>query len=625
MQGISRSKQKSTKTSFANLRMFAWIFRLSPGYVIGYLGYALCINLPTFLCNVFLFQFVVDRLEIGGREGEIAAALLLITVFLLLGNLYTAWFSHQFRPKIEERILTAVRSALYDKAENLDLAAYETPDFYNRFVLAMDAADQRALAAVTGLCDLLANVVNVLLTTTIFLAAGSGVFLIAACSVGCTLLMNRIITKREGEKRKALLPLTRRRDYCRSIFQERRYAQELRFYEPLFSLFSGKFKESSEKLEQEGLKWNRRLYPHYFIQDFIPNSLLLSFLLILYLGYQVMVAEAITYGTFVAVFNGVQVMVSTINRILGVSVLQYALNARFLADFYVFLDTDPTVISGQVSVGEASGFIEAPEAAEARFVYPQSEDPAIDGLSFASKGIRRIAVVGYNSAGKSTLMKLLVRLYDVSEGSISWNGRKIQEYQLSEYRRLFAVMPQDIHTFAATLAENVAMDIEYDPDRVWAAVEQSGLAEFLPSGRESMTDQMTKEFSADGLVLSGGQQQKLALARAYYQDSPILILDEPSASLDPEAEYQLNQQVAVLSRKKVVLYVSHRLTTVRMADEILMMEKGRIVERGSHQELLAQNGKYAEMWRAQAEKYRLGMAGMNDRKIIEIYCEGNNR
>ncbi len=238
------------------------------------------------------------------------------------------------------------------------------------------------------------------------------------------------------------------------------------------------------------------------------------------------------------------------------------------------------------------------------FRYPKAEQYALKNLNITVKAGERLAIVGLNGAGKTTLIKLLCRLYDVTEGAILIDGINIKDYATDEYRRLFAVVFQDFKLFAFTLKENVHLAEEMDDNRIAQVLEQLGLyeeAQKLDNGLDTM---IFKSFDEHGTELSGGQQQKTAISRALYRNAPIVILDEPTAALDPVAEYEIYRQFHSLVGGRTAIYISHRLSSCKFCDKIAVFAQASIKEYGSHEELIhIPNGIYAEMFAAQAQYY----------------------
>jgi ATP-binding cassette subfamily B protein len=218
----------------------------------------------------------------------------------------------------------------------------------------------------------------------------------------------------------------------------------------------------------------------------------------------------------------------------------------------------------------------------------------------------KIAIVGYNGAGKTTLIKLIMRLYDPTEGEILYNGVNIKNYEPNAYRRMIGTVFQDFKIFATSIAENV-MNGDYresDRETVLSALKAADFTDKLDTLEDGINTHLTREFNNKGTNLSGGESQKIAISRVFAKNYPIVIMDEPSSALDPLAEYNLNQSILHNTEGKTVIFISHRLSTTRIADKIYMFDTGSLIEEGSHEELLSMNGKYAEMFRVQSEKYR---------------------
>ena len=318
----------------------------------------------------------------------------------------------------------------------------------------------------------------------------------------------------------------------------------------------------------------------------------------LYIGYQTIVTGKMSAGDFIATFNSALLIGGSILFLTVYSVRGFTERAKMIEKCRQFLSEKQKITDGShvAECGEPKEI----SVENITFSYEGNENDSLQGISLNIKPYEKIALVGYNGAGKTTLTNLLLRLYDVKSGSIKIGGVDIREETVESHRKRFAAVFQDFQIFSASVGENVALSTSYDAQRVWSALQKAGFQKELPNGLETI---LLREFDENGLMLSGGEQQKIAIARAFYKECPYIILDEPSANLDPVSEYELNHAMMTGAEDKTVIFISHRLSTTRNADKIFMMENGRIIESGSHDELMALNGKYAEMFKLQAEKY----------------------
>jgi len=255
-----------------------------------------------------------------------------------------------------------------------------------------------------------------------------------------------------------------------------------------------------------------------------------------------------------------------------------------------------------LAIGEPVGI----EFRRVSFRYPDTDALVLDGISFAIAPGEKLCIIGLNGAGKSTIMKLLLRFYDADAGEILINGHPIHEYELTNLRGAFSSFFQHVVQYAFTLRENVILSDLAQSDAqagLMRALEQADALDLLDDLPQGVDSHVTKEFAADGAELSGGQYQKLALARTFYRRCAVMLLDEPSAALDPEAEHRVFAYLEEFCKDKTTVFTSHRLSNVYLADTIVLLEGGKITEQGTHRALMAQNGRYAALYRLQAEKY----------------------
>lgn len=281
-------------------------------------------------------------------------------------------------------------------------------------------------------------------------------------------------------------------------------------------------------------------------------------------------------------------------------------NSLYIEKLRSFLDQKNRLIEAEDPIPVPNKFIGL-TLRELSFQYGQSGPPILQNVNLSIKPGEKIAIVGYNGAGKTTLTKLIMRLYDASSGEIRLNGIPIDQLKLDDYRMKISSVFQDHQLFAATLSQNVVMNHAASGDTylIREALEKSGFGSKLQSLRLGTETSVTKEFDDAGIELSGGEAQKVAIARVFAKPTLLIILDEPSSALDPMSEYHLNQVMLEKAEDRPIIFISHRLSTTKMADRILMMENGQIIEQGSHEELMRIDGKYAQMFNLQASRYRV--------------------
>lgn len=279
-------------------------------------------------------------------------------------------------------------------------------------------------------------------------------------------------------------------------------------------------------------------------------------------------------------------------------------NASFLAQVFEFLDIPNKMYQGSLTVEKRRDRKYEVEFRNVSFKYPGSDSYALRNVNMKFEIGKRLAVVGMNGSGKTTFIKLLCRLYDPTEGEILLNGIDIRKYSYIEYMMIFSVVFQDFKLFALKLGENVASKTDYDSERVIDSLKKAGFTEKLAEMQRGIETYLYKDYDKDGVNVSGGEAQKIAIARALYKDAPFIILDEPTAALDPIAEAEIYSKFNDIVGDKTAIYISHRLSSCKFCDEIAVFHEGAVIQQGNHTELAAdENGKYYELWNAQAQYY----------------------
>lgn len=300
-------------------------------------------------------------------------------------------------------------------------------------------------------------------------------------------------------------------------------------------------------------------------------------------------------GAVTALAGGLSTLLTTLGGMRA--------NAAFLRTTFEFLDIPNAMYQGSLTVEKRSDRRYEVEFRDVSFKYPAAETWALRHVSFKFRVGERLAVVGENGSGKTTFIKLLCRLYDPTEGEILLNGIDIRKYDYAEYLSVFSVVFQDFRLLAFPLGENVAAAAQYDRERAEKCLDEAGFAERLAEMPAGLDTCLYKEFDDKGVEVSGGEAQKIAIARALYKDAPFIILDEPTAALDPKAEAEVYEKFNGIVGDKTAVYISHRLSSCRFCDKIAVFHEGQVVQTGSHDALAAAEGKYRELWNAQAQYY----------------------
>jgi ATP-binding cassette subfamily B protein len=275
-----------------------------------------------------------------------------------------------------------------------------------------------------------------------------------------------------------------------------------------------------------------------------------------------------------------------------------------LVDFYEFMDLPEEKSVGSLPIEKRLDNEYELAVKDLDFAYPDSDEMTLKNISMDFEVGKKYAIVGENGSGKTTFIKLLMRLYEPSNGEILLNKIDAQKYKLTEYFQLFSVVFQDFRLLGLNLGQNIAVNQNYNADLAMANLEEVDLDEFTETLSKGLETYLGKEFDNSGVQMSGGQSQKVAMARALYKDSPVMILDEPTAALDPVAEFEIYQKFDEIVEDKTAFYISHRLSSCRFCDEILVFDHGEVIQRGSHEELVNKPGKYHDLWNAQAQYYQ---------------------
>ena len=589
-----------------NNHLFLWklCFSVSPGYMLYFLFDGFRQQMVIFLEHTVGIQYVLHCAEY--RE-PFWKAFLVIGVILLINIaqfLADGYFINAMNFRTRPKLYKALKEKMYEKAAELDLSCYDNPQYYNEFVLAV-AESESSIDRFLELLNSIMQSFTIIITTGVFYLMTDMVgILFVAVSFVLNFFLAKVLNKINYKVRIKVNPHERKRNYVSRLFYLNDYAKELRLHPEVGDMLEEEFEEANDKMEQINKKVAGKRVGLMFTQQYLAGDFILDGLYIVYLIFQAAVLRTIDYSNAVVLFN----RTGSLRRAMrGFSEIAPKANENSM-----YVDKIRAFLAYEAELKHHIG-LKVPQGVgdiclkHVSFRYTEDAPEILHDISLHVSAGEKIAIVGYNGAGKTTLIKLLMRLYDPTEGVITYHGCDIRKYKLDEYHERMGVVFQDYCLYGATLLENVVLDDISSNEEIEGEVEsalcRSGFGERLQSLPQGLSTPITTEFDEQGVNLSGGECQKVAIARAFYGEVDLLAMDEPSSALDPIAEYNLNKAMHAAAENKTVFYISHRLSTTRDADRIIMLENGRIIEEGTHDELLSRKGKYAEMWQAQAGRY----------------------
>lgn len=598
-KGQSSTPKRSVFTNVMYLLSCAWKWNKE---VYGYLGlFTLVSSLAPFI-GIFAPKFLIDELT---GDKDVQKLMIIIGGFFIISSIVN--FSVQYLDALREAKLIEVRMnfmlLLQKKCMEMDFKHTENPQTLNDLDNAWKAANNN----VDGIEGIFHRIFSLFGSCFAFLGYASIVVTLSPLIL-LYLLANVLVTyfftlkakKYEYSRKDDVAMHQRKSNYIYNTMYDFSYGKDIRIYN-LNHWLSNLFNSSNNSR----LKIHKEIKLKYFLVSTLDVFLLLfrEGIIYAYLIYKVLYGD-MSIGSFTMYFATISGFAGWMKKVLD-DIAHIRAQNLYLNDFRNFLE-----IGNEEKTGETGKIpTKTPYEIEFKnvaFKYPGSEIYVYKNLSLKIKSGQKLAIVGVNGAGKTTFVKLLTRLYEPTEGKILINGVDISTLNKQEYFKLFSVVFQEIKMFAFSIAENVGLATGNDLDKakVEECIKKSTLDKKINSLEKGIETTLLKVLDPSGIELSGGENQRLALARALYKNGDIIVLDEPTAALDPIAEYNIYNSFNDMTTDKTAIYISHRLASTRFCDVIAFFENGEIQEYGTHDELLALNGKYAEMFNVQACYYK---------------------
>lgn len=581
-----------------NKFMLSYIYSLCPSHIFITLFVSVMGSFSSVL-NLFITRFIINAIQTG-NDDKLFYTVLMMVVFLLIVNLIYILINNYIQkiviPKNTQIICSHMQTELFNKASIIKMEYYDNPDFFNTFSMALQQSDERAQDVLNTINTFISSLFSIGALFGLVVLLEPFLVILVITNVFVSFYINTIVTKLQHNFFKDRIQPQREMEYSGYIFYRMENAKEFRLHKNLNDVLIGKLCNASDKIIEVIKKYGKKLVLYSWMQAMTNN--VITSLTLIYLVFKV-IKRSLLIGDFVTLSSSAQQLSIHISELISFVPQMYE-HSLYIGNFREFIEFKPP---SNYNYGAQILDINSVEFKNIFFRYPFSGVRILRGINFKIKKGEKIAIVGENGAGKSTLVKLLAGLYEAESGDIIVNGNNINTYELNSYRQCIGVAFQDYKVFAVSIAENILMrkvnKTEDDENLVTEGLKFVGLYEKVMKLPEGIYTKMTKEFNNEGAVFSGGEIQKLALARVYVNNCSLIVLDEPSSSLDPLSEYEMFNRMMQLSQNKCLVFISHHLKNIRNVDHIYVFSKGSIVEHGTHDVLMKKKGLYFNMYNKQ--------------------------
>ena len=537
----------------------------------------------------------------------VGSSAMLLVIFFFIHNILTKIVSSLSGAVIRisgEKVTKHVRVEIMRKASEIDMASFDMPEFYEKLENANREAGMRPVSVLSSTLSIISRIIA-LVSYIAVLAVAPNMWWMAPIMLVVSIpsaIINFAYRRKNFLYMRHRSVERRKMNYYSSLSVNKDIVKEIRMFD-LSEHFIGRYNAEFDKY-YKGMRSliikENVLHGVVIITSAVINCALFAMIMVTVFEGKIMIGD---YSLYTGALTSIGTYVAAL---ISVSASVYE-GTLFIDNLMSFLDEKPTVVTSTDTPAKlVRGAGHTIEFRHVSFCYPGSNKKVIDDVNLTFSPGETVVLVGLNGAGKTTLIKLLTRLYDPTEGQILFDGKDLKEYDVKEYYSLFGIIFQDFGKYAVSVADNIRFgDIfaEADEERIRKAAQMANVDGYINTLPNEYQTLLMKYFDPNGTELSIGQWQKLSVARAFYSDSDIVILDEPTASLDAIAEQEIFNQFDKLRDGKMTVFVSHRLSSATVASKIVVLENGKVVEEGNHQELMSKKGKYFELFSTQAKRY----------------------
>lgn len=554
--------------------------------------------------EIYLIQLIFNNVEADTSFSRIITFLTLLALLQVLIHVLSAVYDY-YRLRKNPILFKYFYGRVISKSIRIKYSFFESPDFFDKYTRTIEDLQLKAEHTVDYLAKFIAQSCKLVVTLIIIIQMNAWILVFPLISVCNAFWVSKIRGKLEYERNNEITLSKRKADYFMRIFSEKKYSEDVRNY-PVLGFYEKKYDFAIENIKHIfKTYWNRMVF-----WDLWDKFIYKSFVFIgstIFACYMVMVKETLSLGTFISIMVLINSLSWSVDSIID-NYSKLRKEDALIGNIFFFLERTAEYEEKENkndNLYSVSNF-ESIKMQNVSFLYPGAQKYSLQKVNLEINKNDKIAIIGSNGAGKTTLIKLLLNLYMPTEGELLINNRRIDEINIDTYRKHVATIFQDFQMYATTIASNVLMNIvkdEEDEKIVRESLQKVGMLDKINALPKDIHTMLTKEFDPEGVVFSGGELQKIAVARVFAQNADILILDEPSSAMDPIAEFEFFQRLIEFGDNHTMIFISHRLSSAHLVDKVIYMEDGLINDIGTHNELLEKNKKYSELYNIQAQNY----------------------
>ena len=547
--------------------------------------------------NAMIYKWLIDAITEQKPLYFILGIVVLYALQSLAASLWSDFLYEKVYVKLELNVKKYVNTLLLQKSISLDMTCYDDPEFYDKLTRAYAQANTRAMQVFYQMVRLISNI--------IYFAVGASVIVLLdplmiafAVIVGVILFVLDIsFVKVHFKANEEMTFINRMVEYFQALMSSPKTISDIKQYAGFDQLIIEKYRTAADEQCKQTMALADRKQKHTLkTQSLVASTS--TFIPYAYLAVQAF-RGIVTVADIPAMYNAFNLITNSLSD-FSREITNLKESSLYIEQLKEVLEYEPVI---ETNTGVELETLDTIIFEDVSFCYPYSEVYVLKHINLTIRNGDKLAIVGINGAGKTTLVKLLLRYYDPTEGRILINGIDLKSYNALSVRRKIATLFQEFQPYSIPIDQLIACSSETNKDKIIEVLKDVGLYDRILRNPKGITGEYSKMFDEDGIVLSGGEMQKLFIARMRYKGGDMYIMDEPSSALDPISEYEINNMILQTAKDSTVIMIAHRLSTTVNADIILMMENGEIIERGSHKDLLAQNGEYATMFNLQAEQY----------------------